>query len=51
MCSNKTNFQKVIEFNEGFGVIVSNSVQTNIFKDNPNLVKLRLDLILERYVN
>ena len=47
MSSNKTNFQKVIEFNEGFGVPVSNSVQTNIFKDNPNLVKLRLDLILE----
>ena len=43
----KTNFQKVIEFNDGFGVPVSDSIQTTIFKDNPGLVKLRLDLILE----
>lgn len=45
--TNKTNFQKVIEFNDGFGVPVSDSIQTTIFKDNPGLVKLRLDLILE----
>ena len=45
--TNKTNFQKVIEFNDGFGVPVSDSIQTNIFKENPKLVKLRLDLILE----
>ena len=45
--TNKTNFQKVIEFNDGFGVPVSDSIQTSIFKKNPGLVKLRLDLILE----
>ena len=45
--TSKTNFQKVIEFNDGFGVPVSDSIQTNVFKENPGLVKLRLDLILE----
>ena len=47
MSEDKTNFQKVIDFNDGFGVPVSDSIQTNIFKENPKLVKLRLDLILE----
>ena len=45
--SNKTNFQKVIEFNDGFGVPVNESIQDDIFSENPGLVKLRLDLILE----
>ena len=45
--TSKTNFQKVIEFNDGFGVPVSDSIQMNVFKENPGLVKLRLDLILE----
>lgn len=45
--TSKTNFEKVIEFNDGFGVPVSDSIQTNVFKENPGLVKLRLDLILE----
>ena len=44
---NKTNFEKVIEFNDGFGVPVNNTVQKDIFEQNPDLVKLRLDLILE----
>ena len=47
--TNKTNFQKVIEFNDGFGVPVSDSIQTNIFKENPNLVRLRLELISEEF--
>jgi predicted HAD superfamily Cof-like phosphohydrolase len=45
--SNKTNFEKVIDFNDGFGVPVNNTIQTDIFKQNTDLVKLRLDLILE----
>lgn len=44
---NKTNFEKVIEFNDGFGVPVNNTIQKNVFEKNPDLVKLRLDLILE----
>ena len=47
--TNKTNFQKVVEFNDGFGVPVSDSIQTNIFKENPNLVRLRLELISEEF--
>ena len=43
----KTNFEKVIEFNDGFGVTVNNTLQKDVFKQEPSLVKLRLDLILE----
>ena len=42
-----SNFKKVIEFNKSFGVTTHNTPQHNITNDNPNLTKLRLDLILE----
>ena len=42
-----SNFQKVIDFNEAFSVPVYNTIQNKIFTENPKLVKLRLDLILE----
>ena len=45
--NNKTNFEKVVEFNQSFGVPVFTSPQTNVVVDNPSLTKLRLDLILE----
>tara|TARA_B110000438_G_C15615430_1_gene564135 strand:+ start:50 stop:538 length:489 start_codon:yes stop_codon:yes gene_type:complete len=43
----KTNFQKVKDFNEVFGVPEHSIPQTNISKENPDLTKLRLDLITE----
>lgn len=45
--SNKTNFQKVVDFNRSFGVPTSETPLPNITRDNPKLAKLRLDLILE----
>ena len=45
--TNKTNFEKVVEFNKSFGVSVSTTPQTNIVIYNPKLTKLRLDLIQE----
>ena len=45
--SDKTNFQKVVQFNRSFGVPISSKVLPNITRDNPKLAKLRLDLILE----
>ena len=45
--SSNTNFEKVIEFNETFKVKTHYEPQTQIFNTNPNLTKLRLDLILE----
>lgn len=42
-----TNFEKVVEFNETFGVPVSDIPQKDIFVKNPALVKLRMDLIRE----
>ena len=47
MSEDKTNFQKVIDFNKAFGVPVHDTVQEEIFTKNPSLTKLRLDLILE----
>lgn len=43
----KTNFEKVVEFNKIFGVPVSKKPQLNIFDKNPKLTKLRFDLIKE----
>tara|TARA_Y100000590_G_scaffold467224_1_gene645441 strand:+ start:2280 stop:2837 length:558 start_codon:yes stop_codon:yes gene_type:complete len=43
----QTNFEKVIEFNQCFGVPVNNSPQSNICSDQPKLAELRLNLILE----
>ena len=42
-----SNFEKVVEFNESFGVPVHSSPQKTITEDDPKLTKLRLDLILE----
>ena len=44
---NKTNYQKVVEFNEVFGVPVSKEPIPGIFDTDPKLVKLRMDLIRE----
>ena len=43
----KTNFQKVANFNQVFGVDRYATPQPNIFKENPKLVELRLNLIRE----
>ena len=43
----KTNFEKVVEFNETFGVPVSKEPQLDVFDKNPKLTKLRFDLIKE----
>lgn len=45
--SENTNFDKVVEFNRTFGVPINDTVQTNVFTENPDLVKLRLSLIQE----
>ena len=42
-----SNFDKVVEFNNVFGVTVHNTPQPNIFTTDPALVKLRLSLIEE----
>lgn len=43
----KTNFQKVVDFNRQFGAKMYDTIQKNIFDGDPDLVKARLDLILE----
>ncbi len=45
--SDKTNYQKVVEFNNTFGHPAHTEVQTDVFTRDPKLVKLRLDLIRE----
>ena len=45
--SDITNFEKVKEFSRSFEVPHFDTPQTNIFTENPALVKLRLDLIKE----
>jgi NTP pyrophosphatase (non-canonical NTP hydrolase) len=42
-----SNFRDVVYFNKSFGVPVNTTIQKDIFKTDPKLVKLRLDLILE----
>ena len=42
-----SNFEKVVEFNKSFGVPTHDTIQKNVFKTDPKLVKLRLDLIKE----
>lgn len=42
-----TNFDKVVDFNEKFGVPTFKTPQPNILKDNPKLVELRMNLIRE----
>ena len=43
----KTNFQKVVEFNNTFGHPVNTTIQNNIFLEKPKLIKLKMDLIRE----
>ena len=43
----ETNFHKIIEFNKVFGVKTFDTYQPNIFDKDPNLTKLRLELIKE----
>jgi predicted HAD superfamily Cof-like phosphohydrolase len=42
-----TNFEKVRQFHKVFGLLDTDKLQTNVFTDKPELVKLRLDLIKE----
>ena len=44
---NKTNFEKVLEFNKAFGVKTNVEPQLDLFDSDPKLVKYRLDLITE----
>ena len=42
-----SNFQKVHQFNQTFGVTTHNTPQANIFREDPKLVELRMKLIRE----
>ena len=44
---NKSNFEKVVEFNKTFGVTLHNNVQNNIYDEDKKLVDLRLSLITD----
>ena len=44
---NMSNFEKVVEFNEVFGLPTNQVPQTDIVTQNPSLTKLRVDLITE----
>lgn len=43
----QTNFDKVLQFNTIFGAKIHSIPQHNIFEEDPDLVKHRLDLITE----
>ena len=43
----RTNFEKVIEFNRICGIQTYDNPRPEIITDNPELTKLRLDLIIE----
>lgn len=45
--TSKSNFEKVNEFNNAFGMVSHNTYQKNIFTEDPKLVELRLSLITE----
>src|SRR3989338_4501296 len=45
----ESNFQKVVTFNQTFGAVCHNHPQPQIFRDQPEVVKLRLDLIQEEF--
>ncbi len=47
MANEKTTFQRVVDFNQSFGIPTYDTPQTNIFTENPKLVALRLSLIIE----
>lgn len=42
-----TNFEKVKEFNKAFQLPIPDNPQPDLFKNDPGLVKLKLDLIIE----
>ena len=42
-----SNFEKVVDFNKSFGVTVHDTIQKNIYTEDPALVELRLKLIVE----
>lgn len=42
-----TNFGKVVDFNEQFGVHILEKPSSSVFEEHPKLVKLRMDLIRE----
>jgi predicted HAD superfamily Cof-like phosphohydrolase len=44
---NKTNYQKVVEFNQTFGHPAHTMVHKDVWDKDPKLVKLRVDLIKE----
>lgn len=44
-----SNFRKVCEFHEAFGVKHTEEPQMNIFVEDPKTMKLRLDLIREEF--
>ena len=46
---NKTNFLQKLSISMMDLGSVSDSIQTNIFKEDPNLVRLRLELISEEF--
>ena len=43
----KTNYEKVVDFNKCFGSLVSDVLNTSLFKSNPKLVDLKYSLIDE----
>ena len=43
----KTNYDKVVDFNQCFGSLVSNVLNPSLFKSNPKLVDLKYSLISE----
>jgi len=47
--SEKTNFEKVLEFNKSFGVKTHTEAKPDIFVTDPKLVQHRLNLITEEY--
>lgn len=42
--ANMTNFEKVLEFNESFGVVTNKTPQKDLYDTDSKLVKYRLDL-------
>ena len=48
MTSNNTNFNKVREFHDAFGLVVNEKSEDKLF-DNEKMIKLRQDLIAEEF--
>ena len=45
----KTNYQKVLEFNEAFGIINETTPQLDIFTKNKKMLDYRMSLVTEEY--